>query len=58
MKDRERWRELCEQAVNEQDSKKLLELTQEIARLIDEEQEEKGRSKTTATTLNNERSAH
>jgi hypothetical protein len=36
MKDKERWRELCEQASKEQDGKKLLELTQEIYRLLQE----------------------
>ena len=33
---RERWRELCEQASVEQDPKKLLELVTEINRLLDE----------------------
>ena len=35
----ERWRKLCEQAAVEQDSDKLLELTQEINRLLDEKAE-------------------
>ena len=33
---KERWRELCEQASVEQDPKKLLELVTEINRLLDE----------------------
>jgi hypothetical protein len=33
---RERWKELCEQAANEQDPEKLLELTAEIDRLLSE----------------------
>jgi hypothetical protein len=33
---RERWRELCEQAANEQDPDKLLELTAEIDKLLEE----------------------
>jgi hypothetical protein len=32
----DRWMKLCELAVVEQDSKKLVELTNEIARLLDE----------------------
>jgi len=36
---KERWMELCEQAANEQDSKRLLELTQEINRLLDEKEQ-------------------
>jgi hypothetical protein len=39
MKDQERWKELCEQAAKEQDSNKLIELTREITRLLDEKQE-------------------
>jgi len=35
----ERWRELCARATVEQDPDKLLELTQEITRLLDEKQE-------------------
>jgi hypothetical protein len=33
-KTRERWQELCEQAANEQDPKKMLELVEEINRLL------------------------
>jgi len=33
-KNRERWQELCEQAANEQDPTKLLELIEEINRLL------------------------
>jgi len=36
---RERWEELCEQAANEQDSDKLLELVKEINRLLAEKQD-------------------
>jgi hypothetical protein len=39
MKNKERWQELCEQASKEQDSKKLLELTNEIQRLLEEKNE-------------------
>ena len=35
---KERWMELCEQAVTEQDSEKLLALTTEINRLLQEKQ--------------------
>jgi hypothetical protein len=35
----ERWRELCAKAAVEQDPEKLLELTREISRLLDEKQE-------------------
>ena len=38
MKDKERWRELCEQAAVEQDPKKLMVLVAEITRLLDEKQ--------------------
>jgi hypothetical protein len=34
-KDRERWEVLCELAANEQNAKKLLELVQEINRLLE-----------------------
>jgi hypothetical protein len=39
MKNKERWQELREQASKEQDSKKLLELTNEIQRLLEEKNE-------------------
>ena len=35
---RERWRQLCAQAAVEQDPAKLLELTEEITRLLDEKE--------------------
>jgi hypothetical protein len=35
----ERWRQLCEQAAVEQDPEKLLKLTQEINRLLEEKEE-------------------
>ena len=35
----ELWRQLCEQAAVEQDPRKLLELTQEINRLLTEKEE-------------------
>jgi hypothetical protein len=38
MKDKERWRELCERASVEQDVTKLLELVEEINKLLDEKQ--------------------
>jgi hypothetical protein len=34
-KTRERWKELCEQAANEQDPAKMLEIVSEINRLLD-----------------------
>jgi len=42
---RERWMVLCEQAANEQDGAKLLELTQEIDRLLAEKQERLDRAR-------------
>jgi hypothetical protein len=39
MKDKEHWKELCEQASVEQDSAKLIELTHEIIRLLDEKED-------------------
>jgi hypothetical protein len=33
----ERWRELCELAAKEQDSNRLMKLTEEVVRLIDEQ---------------------
>jgi hypothetical protein len=35
----ERWKELCEQAAVEQDAEKLLELTREINRLLEEKEQ-------------------
>jgi hypothetical protein len=35
----ERWKQLCEQAVIEQDAERLLELTREINRLLHEKEE-------------------
>jgi hypothetical protein len=35
---KERWQELCEQAANEQDPAKMLELVAEINRLLEEKQ--------------------
>jgi hypothetical protein len=37
-KNKERWRELCEQAAAEQDPKKMLELIKEINRLLEAQQ--------------------
>jgi hypothetical protein len=36
MKDHEKWMELCNLASKEQDPQKLIEITQEILRLLDE----------------------
>jgi hypothetical protein len=36
---REHWQELCEQAAVEQDPKRLLELTREINRLLQEKED-------------------
>ena len=38
-KNKERWEELCEQAVNEQDSTKLTELVRELTQLLEEKQQ-------------------
>lgn len=38
-KNKERWEELCEQAVNEQDSTKMTELIRELAQLLEEKQQ-------------------
>lgn len=35
---KERWQSLCEQAANEQDPQKLLELVQEINKLLEDKQ--------------------
>ena len=35
----ERWRTLCEQAAKEQDPEKLLELVQEINRMLEEKEQ-------------------
>ncbi len=35
----ERWRELCARAAVEQDAEKLLKLTEEIVRLLDEKED-------------------
>jgi hypothetical protein len=35
----ERWRKLCEQAAEEQDPKKLMELIEEINRLLESKEE-------------------
>ena len=37
-KDKENWMHLCEQAANEQDGAKLMELVAEITRLLDAKQ--------------------
>jgi hypothetical protein len=39
MKDKEHWLELCEQAAVEQDPKKLMELVEEINRLLQEKEQ-------------------
>ncbi len=39
MKNDERWKQLCAQASVEKDTKKLLALTQEINRLLQEQEE-------------------
>ncbi len=38
---KERWRKLCEQALIETDPKRLLELTEEVIRLLAEEESRK-----------------
>jgi hypothetical protein len=38
---KERWRELCEQALTETNPKKMLELTEEVIRLLAEEEAHK-----------------
>jgi hypothetical protein len=39
---RERWMQLCEQAANEQDPEKLLQLVEEINRLLEEKEQRLG----------------
>jgi hypothetical protein len=39
MKDGEKWMELCEQASREQDPKKMIALTAEIVRLLNEKED-------------------
>ncbi len=39
MKNKERWMELCEKAAVEQDPERLLELVQEINRLLEEKEQ-------------------
>jgi hypothetical protein len=39
MKDREKWMRLCEQASREQDPKKMIALTAEIIRLLNEKED-------------------
>ncbi len=39
MKNKEHWMELCEQAAVEQDAERLLELVQEINRLLEEKEQ-------------------
>lgn len=43
-KNPERWQELCEQAAKEQDPQKLLVLTQEINRLLQEKEQRRQES--------------
>lgn len=38
MKDQEQWKDLCARAAGEQDPTKLMELTKEIIRLLDEKE--------------------
>ena len=40
---KERWRQLCEQATTEQDSERLIQLADEIVRLLQEKQERLGK---------------
>jgi hypothetical protein len=42
MKDKARWMELCEQAASEQDPQKLMELVEEINRLLLEKEKRVG----------------
>ena len=39
MREKAKWMELCEQAANEQDSQKLMELIKQITALLDDKQE-------------------
>jgi hypothetical protein len=39
VQDKERWIELCEQAAKEQDRERLLQLVQEINRILDEKKD-------------------
>ena len=46
---KERWRELCQQVAVEQDPKKLVELTTEIYRLLEEKRRRLQRKRMDAT---------
>jgi hypothetical protein len=43
---RERWEQLCKQAADEQDPEKLMELVNEINRLLDEKEQRLKQQKT------------
>lgn len=43
MTDREKWKELCARAAVEKDPQRLLELVQEINRILEEQHKEKNR---------------
>jgi hypothetical protein len=47
----ERWRKLCEQAAVEQDPEKLLELAQEIERLLVEKEDRLRNRNSPSTTI-------
>jgi hypothetical protein len=47
MKDREKWMQLCEQASREQDPKKMIALTAEIIRLLNEKEDRRFHQVTT-----------
>jgi len=56
MKDKPRWKELCELASVEQDPRKLMELITEINHLLEEKQnrlKQLGESKSSDTTSSN-----
>ena len=48
----ERWRRLCEQAAIEQDPDRLLELTQEITRLLDEKEQKLQKARSNGNAVN------
>ena len=52
-KTQEHWRELCAQAAVEQDAEKLLELTKEIIRLLDEKEARLKQGSRTANLTSN-----
>ena len=47
---KERWRKLCERAAAEQDPQKLMELVEEINRILEEEQKRRERQRSSGAS--------